>query len=290
MGELISFDFEGQGARGVILSIDAGVEAMFGARDYPDDVRQLLGEAAAAAPLMASNLKYEGRINLQFQGGRQLSLLVAQVDERLQVRAMAKSAPGAAGSFEQLLAGGVLGWTLEPRRGQPYQALVEIAGSSLAAALEGYFAQSEQLPTRLLLAAHGERIAGLMLQRVPGHDEASDQAYWQHLGALFATLRAAELLATAPRTVLRRLFHQEPLRQHAARPVALACSCSRGSISRLLLALGRTEIESILEEREVAEVTCEFCGREYRYLRSELKDLFDAADAGREATPSRRTH
>ena len=290
MSILIPFDFSGQGARGVILRIDEGVEAMFGARDYSADVRQLLGEAAAAAPMLASNLKFEGRINLQFQGGDRIQLLVAQVDHQLRVRAMAKAGPEIDGSFKDLLQGGLLAWLLEPRHGQPYQAFVEISGDSLAASLEGYFAQSEQLPTRLLLASGATSLAGLLLQRVPGADGDDADGYWQHLCALFGTLKAEELLAADSDTVLRRLFHQEPLRRHGPREVQLSCTCSRASISQMLLSLGRDEIEPIFEERDHVEVTCEFCGREYRYVRSEVQELFDGAEAQREPNPIQQTH
>lgn len=282
MNELIPFDFAGRGARGVILRIESGVDEMFGARDYPPEVRGLLGQAAAAAPLLATHLKFEGRINLQFQGGEQIQLLVAQVDHHLQTRAMAKCADGATGRFAELLKGGVLAWLLEPRSGEPYQAWVDIAGDSLAATLEAYFRQSEQLPTRVLLAAGRERLAGIMLQRMPGDDDEATEVYWSHLGSLFDTLGEEELLQTDSETVLRRLFHQEPLRAFEPRPVSLSCTCARASISGMLLSLGREEVDAVLETREQVEVTCEFCGREYRYSRSDVSELFSGAEAGPE--------
>src|SRR5580698_6184312 len=110
---------------------------MLGVRHYPAPVRALVGEALAASPLLADRLTFEGRIHLQFQGHGALKLLVTQIDHRLQVRGMAKADAGASGSFGELVQGGRLALMLEPDRGsQRYQAMVPIAGASLAEALE----------------------------------------------------------------------------------------------------------------------------------------------------------
>lgn len=275
-GQLTPLLFDARGVRGAILRITTGVEAMFGHRDYPPDVRRLLGQACAAAPLLAAHLKFDGRLGIQLQNGSALPLMVVQVDHALQVRGMAKYTDGAAGGFPALARDGVLGLTLEPRGGQRYQAMVEVRGETLSDALEGYFEQSEQLPTRLCLAADDGHLAGLMLQRLPGR-EADDG--WTHLQALFETLGEAELLALSPAEILHRLFHQEDLRVFEPRPVALRCSCSRAGISAMLLSLGEAELAPVLASQGQVEVGCEFCGAQYRYSPQDVAELFQAQHA-----------
>lgn len=272
-GQLTPLLFEERGVRGAILRLDDGVAAMFGHRDYPPDVLRLLGQACAAAPLLAAHLKFDGRLILQLQDGAALPLMVVQADDRLQVRGMAKYADGAGGDFQALAAGGLLGLTLEPRQGQRYQAMVEVRGARLSDALEGYFEQSEQLPTRLRLAADGQRIAGLLLQRLPGSD--ADEG-WTHLQALFETLGEEELLALPPDETLHRLFHQESLRVFEPRPVALRCNCSHAGISAMLLSLGEAELAPVLAEQGQVEVGCQFCGRQYHYSPQDVAELFQA--------------
>lgn len=272
-GQLTPLLFEERGVRGAILRLNDGVAAMFGHRDYPADVQRLLGQACVAAPLLAAHLKFDGRLILQLQGSTALPLMVVQVDNSLQVRGMAKYAAGASGDFSALAAEGLLALTLEPRQGQRYQAMVEVRGQRLSDALEGYFEQSEQLPTRLRLAADGQRIAGLLLQRLPGAD--ADEG-WTHLQALFETLGEEELLALPPDETLHRLFHQENLRVFEPRPVALRCNCSHAGISAMLLSLGEAELAPVLAEQGQVEVGCQFCGRQYHYSPQDVAELFQA--------------
>jgi len=285
MNHLTSFQFENDVAHGAIVEISTGAAEMLGQRAYSSDVRRLIGEAMAAMPLLATHVRFEGRVNLQFQsdagaGTEGIRLLVAQVDHHLQVRGMAKAAATAQGGFPDLMKSGVLALMLEPRSDTvpATQAAVPIEGGSLAEALEGYFAQSEQLPTLIRLAASEERICGFMLQRLPQEHTRATQDDWEHLEMLAETLTESELLSVDAPTILRRLFANEALRLFEPRPVSVACRCSRDGISRLLLSLGATEVESIIAEQGKVEVTCEFCGRQYAFSGSEATELFVAAD------------
>lgn len=280
---LTRFLFEGHGVRGAVVRIDSGLAEMLDQRGYAEDVRRLLGESLAAAPLLASNLKFEGRINLQFQGDGPIQLLVTQVDHELRLRGMARADADVHGHFRQLLGEGTLALLLEPKQGENrYQARVPIEGDCLAQALQGYYAQSEQLPTVLSLATGADRLSGIMLQRMPDKDADSEteDRYWEHLCALFSTLEPAELLSRTPQALLRRLFHAETLRVFEPEPVTLACSCSHASISNMLLALGEDELNPLLEETGKVEVTCEFCGKQYAYDKIEVRELLNADSAG----------
>ncbi|MDR3417114.1 MAG: Hsp33 family molecular chaperone HslO [Nevskia sp.] len=279
MNSLTGFLFENNVAHGAVVELSEGVPEMLGHRSYSPQISTLIGEAMAAMPLLATHLRFEGRINLQFQGQGAMKLLVAQVDHNLGVRAMAKAPADLGGDFAGLLAGGVLALMLEPNSEQraASQALVPIEGGSLAQALENYFTQSEQLPTLLRLAATDGRLRGFLLQRLPLRDARGDAEDWDELALIAATLGQQELLQADAATLLRRLFGDRELRVFEPRPVTVSCRCSRVGISRLLLSLGREEAESILAEQGRIAVTCEFCGREYVFHHHDAMELFVAA-------------
>ena len=275
------FLFEHRNVRGAWVEIETGVADMLGHRNYSPDVRRLVGESCVAIALLAAQTAFKGRLSLQFQHGQgPLKLLVAQSDPGLKVRGMAKAAADAAGALDQLMNGGVLGLVVEGARGgQNYQALVQARGDTLAVALERYFSQSEQLPTRLCFAGGADRLRGLLMQRLPARNDEEDAGHWQHLQSLFATLSPGELAGTPIDELVLRLFPGEDIRVFRPRPVALACSCSHASISTMLVSLGRKELEGLVLERGEVEVTCEFCGKSYRYSTAEMQKLFEATEA-----------
>ena len=288
MNRLTGFLFENKVAHGAFVEISEGVAEMLGHRAYSADVRDLIGQAMAAMPLLATHLGFEGRINLQFQGEDAMKLLVAQVDHHLEVRAMAKAPAELQGTFTGLLHGGVLALMLEPhgQNREASQALVPIEGASLAQSLEAYFVQSEQLPTLIRLAADGDRLRGFMLQRLPLEDAQGSEEDWEHVSILAATLKPEELLQADPATLLGRLFAEEELRLFEPRPVNVACRCSRAGIARLLLSLGREECDSIIAEQGRISITCEFCGKDYVFNPVEAAELFVAAGS----VPSNTRH
>ena len=278
--QLTGFHLPEYGVRGAILRAGEGVPAMAARDGHPPDVQRLLGELLAAGPLMAANLKFRGRMGLQIQNSAELALLLVQTEDDLRTRGMARvrSDTGGAGDFAQLTRDGVFGVTLEPKSGQSYQAMVPLGSASCEQALEAFFAQSEQLPTRFVLATDGERVAGLMLQRLPGVGAEAD-AGWAHVEALVDTLGGEELIAQSPAVILKRLFHAEDLQLHAPRQVAIACSCSHAKVSRVLLSLGEDEVRDILAEQGSVTVHCDFCGQGYHYDPAQIQTLFAAVNA-----------
>lgn len=275
---LVPFLIENRGVRGFAVEIEGGIADMLGWRKYSADIAALLGQALAATPLLAADLRDEGRFNVQFKGHGALQLLVTQIDAQLKLRGMAKSTPGAAGSFETLMQGGQLACLMEPRAGaESYQAIVEIHGVSLAQALEGYFDQSAQLPTRIRLASSPRKFAGVLIQRQP-EGIGLEPGNWEHVQALFATLGEAELIEADSLTILRRLFAEDDVRVFQSRPVQMACRCDHSGISAMLLALGEEELREVIRERGQIDVTCEFCGRHYGFGLAELNNLFSAAN------------
>jgi molecular chaperone Hsp33 len=156
----------------------------------------------------------------------------------------------------------------EPMR---YQGIVALEADSLAAAFEQYFRQSEQLPTRLLLAADEQQAAGLMLQKLPGDE--GDEDGWNRASALFDTLKPGELLQWPVQTLLARLFHEDGVRLLGDKPLRFACSCSRERVAAMLESLGPDEARAAVIGGS-AHVRCEFCGQAYEFTGDEVDALF----------------
>ncbi|MGQ0620891.1 MAG: Hsp33 family molecular chaperone HslO [Panacagrimonas sp.] len=281
MNLLSPFTFDNHVAHGAIVRLNLGVRELLDHRPYPPAVRQLLGEVMAAMPLFATHLTIRGRVSLQFQGKGATQMLVAQIDQALRVRAMAKCTADASGDFYELLRGGVLALMIEPLDSghSATQASVPIIGEHLHEALETYFYRSEQLPTLIRLAVRGDELAGFMLQRLPlESSQGRTDDDWEHLRVLAGTLSPDELLEVEPDRLLKRLFADAPpVRRFQDRTIEVACNCNRGGISQLLLALGRDEVDAIVAEQSRVAVTCEFCGREYGFTGVDVVELFAAA-------------
>jgi molecular chaperone Hsp33 len=129
-------------------------------------------------------------------------------------------------------------------------------------------------------AVRGEQVSGIIHQPFPPESAKGTQDQRQTLVALASTLTDDELLDTDVDVLLRRLFADTPgVRRFDPRPVKIECNCSRIGISRLLLSLGREEVDSILAEQSVVEVTCEFCGRAHRFTPDDVAKLFGPVPA-----------
>ena len=308
MSELHKFIFEGQPVRGLLVRLTGSWQEVLARRVqaddvYPAPVRSLLGEMAAAAVLMQANIKFNGALVLQIHGDGPVKLAVAEVQPTLTFRVTAKVAGAvpAEARLEALLnvhGKGRCAITLDPEDRlpgqQPYQGVVSLHGDvreslqELSQVLEHYMLQSEQLDTKLILAADDSLAAGLLIQRLPAAGGARnedgiglDESY-NRIAHLASSLTRTELLTLDAETILRRLFWEEKLLRFApqagaARP-RFACSCSRERVGNMLKGLGREEIDGIISEQGQVEIACEFCGKKFR---------FDPVDVGELFTPGR---
>jgi len=275
--QLRRFLFEDLPVRGQFVRLDASWRAIIEHQEYPSLVVHTLGEAMAASVLMAGTLKFEGRLLLQCQGPGPLRLLLAECTHARAVRGVARLAGACpeAAPLAVLTGGGQLSMTIEnPDRDQRYQGVVPMEQERLAGCLEAYFERSEQLPSRLMLAATQNRAAGLLLQRIPAGEEGEEPTAeaWERLGLLLATLTAEELLHQPCEVILHRLFNEDDLRLFEGEPVFFQCACSRERVEGILQSLGAAEVEAVLAEQGRVEVRCEFCNRAW---------TFDAVDVGR---------
>ncbi len=271
---LSRFVFEHAPVRGEIVHLDASFRAILERRVYPEPIRTVLGEFMAAAALLAATLKFDGRLILQIQGGGPLTLLVVECTSDHTLRAVAHwdDAP-----FEQtldrLVGDGRLVITVEPRKGEErYQGIVNLEGATVAQAVERYYAQSEQVETRVWLACDDTRAAGLLLQRLPGASEDTD--LWPRAVELTTTLTPSELLTLPPAEVLRRLYHEEDIRLFTPAVLSFRCSCSRERVEAVLHMLGREDISNLLVEQGSVSVDCEFCGKHYTFDAVDVEQVF----------------
>lgn len=269
---------------------------------YPECIRNLLGELGAAAILLTTNIKFQGSLVLQLQGDGPVSLIVVECTSDLSFRATVNlrdpDLVPADGTLQSLLnANGSGRFTvlLDPGKSTqmaPYQGIVPLEGDTVAQVLEAYMRNSEQLDTRLWLAADGQKVAGVLLQHLPGtggvavddggkpagaiqgSDAEARAESWNRITQLASTLGGQEMLDTDIDTLMRRLFWQETLLELETRPVRWHCPCSRARVGNMLRMLGREEIDSLLQEREKVSVSCNFCGKPYDFDAVDCAGLF----------------
>lgn len=314
MSELHKFLFDGLPVRGILVRLtDAWREilqrrAQSPSGPYPQPVESLLGEMVAAAVLMQSNIKFNGALILQVMGDGPVRLAVAEVQPDLSLRATAhvpgEVAPDAAlSTLVNCNNRGKCAITLDPKSRQPgqqpYQGVVPLYGDDgnklerMSEVLEHYMLQSEQLDTRLVLAADSQVAAGLLIQRLPTQgganlegtvspfaheDEIGLNEHYNRIALLAASLKGEELLTLDAETILRRLFWEETLLRFE--PLAgsegphFACTCSRARVGSMIVGLGQAEAQDILAERGSIEVGCEFCGLQYPFDAIDVAQLF----------------
>jgi molecular chaperone Hsp33 len=306
MSELTSFIFDGLPVRGMLVRLtDAWQEVLRrreAVRAFPPEVRALLGEMTAAAVLMQASIKFKGALVIQVFGDGPVKLAVAEVQPDLAFRATAKvvgEVPPGAG-LEALLnvhGQGRCAITLDPQERlpgqQPYQGVVPLHGDhreplqQVSQVLEHYMLQSEQLDTRLVLAADDHIAAGLLIQRLPlegsgnlgarrNEDDIGLSEAYNRISLLAATLTPRELLTLPGEQMLHRLFWQEKVTGFAPRKPRFACSCSGERVRGMLRSLGREESEGLIAERGLVEVGCDFCGAIYRYDAVDVGEIFTA--------------
>nr|WP_298251031.1 Hsp33 family molecular chaperone HslO [uncultured Halomonas sp.] len=277
------FLFDNTNVRGELVTLEQAYAEVLDRHDYPLAVNRLLGELLAAVALLTDTVKLDGTLSIEVRGGGALSLLMAESNPGGELRAIARLAEDAEGvadeaGFRELIGEGQIMITLDPREGHRYQGIVALDRDSLADCLADYFAQSEQLPTRLWLAADGQRAGGLLLQRMPDESRNQDVDAWERTVHLAATVKEDELLQLAPEELLQRLYHEETVRVFDPKALYFGCTCSRERIADALVGLGAQELRDVLAEQGGIETQCHFCHTRYAFSVEDVEALLAGAN------------
>lgn len=279
------FLLENADTRGEWVHLDDAWQEILQRADYPSSVRKVLGEALAASVLLSATIKHKGSMILQIRGDGPVHLLVIQATPEGHVRGLAKwSAEPKDDSLQATFGKANIVITLEAENdNERYQGIIALEGDKLSDALEQYFIQSEQLPTRLWLHSNESTSAGILLQRLPGSEQSNDD--WERVGMLLDTLTAEELAGVEPEELIFRLFHEETPRLFDARDLKFECSCSLEKIENTVKGLGEAEAHAIIAEQGKIEVNCQFCNTQYTLDNIDVTRLF----AGVQASPGSST-
>lgn len=269
---IIPFGFESLPVKGALIQLSRTWRRMLRDHDYDALVTETLGHAAAATGLIAQSLKFDGAITLQIQGSGALQMLVMQCTSDLDVRGMASvDTSKTAGNFAELTVGANCAVTVNAGD-RPYQGIVDIDDTSLAASLEHYFARSVQVPSHVMVLANDEFAAGVLLQQVPG--QSIDEDDWNRLHILIETLSPGDFEGEAGLKLIGKLFAEDDIRVYEPRRVNFRCRCSARKTEDVLKVLGEKEARQALEELGSIEVICEYCGHRRHFDAVDVERLF----------------
>ncbi len=278
---LRAFAFRQYPVRGAVVTLADTWTALTARRQYPAPLNHWLADMLTALTLVRSGIKAPGRLSLQLRSQDNPHLLSVECDEQWRLRGTARyrQAQPLGHALDELQAG-LLSMQLEPP-GQrvSYQGVVPLQGDCIAAVMQHYFQQSEQLPTEFVLGSGQYGAAdfpwGFMLQRMPGEMLDDD---WQRLILLAGTLRLQELRECSPEQLLSRLFPDDEIELFAPQTPCFFCACSQQRVARMLLQLGHAEARDILAEQGQVQVGCEHCGEQYAFDSIDIEHLFSTQD------------
>ena len=273
--KLQRFLFDKADIRGEIVQMKDTWQAMLSNHNYPRILRHYLGEVVAASVLLSATIKFEGSLTIQASGDGAITLMVVECSNDFGVRGVAKYQHPFPDedSIKTLLGSGTLVITIEQAKtNERYQGIVTLEGDSIAEFLEAYLLRSEQLATRIFLAADEQIAAGLLLQRLPR--KTADNDHWEHITHLGSTIKDDELLGLEINKILHRLYHEEDIRLFDAEAVYFECSCSRIKVARMLKSLSHHEAVEIIREQGNISVDCEFCGKVYQFDEIDIAEVY----------------
>ena len=325
---VLPFQLDRSDIRGRVARLGGVLNGVLSQHDYPPAIEALIAETTLLTALIGQTVKLRWKLSLQIRGDGPVRLIAADYyapeteGEPARLRAYAGHDAGGltdASPFEQI-GQGYFAILIDQGEGTtPYQGITPLAGGSLAACAETYFAQSEQLPTRFALSFgrsaepggpdgthEGWRAGGVMLQHMPKASpfasgggsgegglmgptdflEGDDEEHWTRANTLLDTAEALELAgpAVAPTDLLIRLFHEEGPRVYDAQPLRFGCTCSGDKVRRSLSVYSGDDIGRMTTDRGVVTADCQFCGAHYEFDPATLgADAEGGAEEPREA-------
>ncbi len=317
---VLPFQLDASDIRGRVARLDGVLEQVLKQHNYPAMIEGLVAEMALLTALIGQTMKLRWKLSLQVRGDGPARLIATDyygptedgAPARIRAYASydAETLDQSADAFSQIGKGYFAILIDQGQDMAPYQGITPIAGGSLSACAETYFAQSEQLPTRFQLThglsqLSGEgthwRAGGVMLQHMPkasphvtgeggsGEDglldatdilDAEEGENWIRANVLLDTVDEIELIgpSVAPTDLLVRLFHEEQPRVYDAQPVKFGCSCSEDAVRQSLSIYSAKDIGTMTTEEGTVTADCQFCGAHYIFKPETLG--FEATDTG----------
>lgn len=270
------FMFEHASIRGEIAHLDETFKTILGQHPYPPMVKRLLGEALVSCLLLTGSIKFEGEVSLQFHGDHRLPLILVQCDHLLNMRGFASyQKTDESADFNAAFLEGKMVFSINQyNQTTPYQSVVPIRSLSMADNLMHYFAQSEQIATRVWLAVNDDKAAGMLLQLLPDQTSQQREEFWEYAVQIGQTISEKELLTLDNPTILHRLYHETELRLYNARSVRFRCQCNEDKMKQVLKVLGEQEVNALLKEKGTVDVLCDFCHHSYKFDAIDVTLLF----------------
>ncbi|MDC5703177.1 Hsp33 family molecular chaperone HslO [Vibrio europaeus] len=276
--------FEDLSVRGELVQLDDAYQRIISSKEYPAPLQKLLGELLVSTTLLTATLKFEGSITMQLQGDGPVSLAVINGDHDQKIRGVARWEGDIAdnATIHDMMGKGHLVITIDPKKGERYQGIVGLDGDNLSEILESYFANSEQLKTRIWLRTgeyeSQQRAAGMLIQVMP--DGTGTPEDFEHLEQLTDTVKNEELFSLEANELLYRLYNQEKVRLFDPQTVEFFCGCSRERSGAAIVTIDRAEVNEILAEVGSISLHCDYCGTNYSFDEAQVSELFNQTDSG----------
>jgi len=275
---VLGFSVADRNVRGRIVRLDAALNAVLAAHDYPAPLATVLGQALVLTTLLGATLQDDGgQLTLQAQAkGGPVDLMVCDYRAGSLRGYLRHDAVPAATDLASVFGNGYLAITLDPTVGsERYQGIVPLEGASLAEAAELYFFQSEQLPTLLKIAVHWDKSrgwvgGGLLVQHLARAEIGGERLSvadmhpdWSHVLALASTMTDAELtdLSLSEEELLWRLFHDETVRVSPGPVPTRGCRCTHSHIAGVIGQFPADEQREMAGDDGRITVDCAFCAR-----------------------------
>jgi molecular chaperone Hsp33 len=285
--QLQRYLFDNKHARGELVQLKQCYQSILVNHNYPQGVKQLLGELLVATSLLTATLKFAGEISVQLQGDGPVGYMVVNStmlsddknadNNHQQMRGIAKlkNTTNAVG-LRELIGKGNMVITIRPNKGEAYQGVVALEQPTLAECLSHYFAVSEQIPTQISLFTDVDKelAAGCLLQLLPdGNDKEQQLADFEHLAQLTSTIKADEIFTLSANELLYRLYHQEVVQLYQPQAISYKCGCSADKCLTAIAQMEPDDIKSILAEQGKISMTCEYCQTTYDFDEQKLAGL-----------------
>jgi molecular chaperone Hsp33 len=272
-----AFLLESIDVKGTLIRLDRVVQSMVGERNFPPFILKQLTEMLLASIFIMSNLKFEGEINVQFNGEGALSYLLVQCDQDLNVRGMATFDKGVDDiSLQAGFLKGQLSITYKPtHQTEHFQTLIPIQSTSIEENLAVYFTQSEQISTTVKLFSTQDKACALIVQLLPSSTSQYQEQFWSYASTMTESITEEELMTLTPEVILHRLFHETDVRLFDEKWVTYRCRCTNAKIKQIIKLLGKEDAMSLLAEQGNIEVSCDFCEKKYLFDPIDVMIMFD---------------